>query len=85
MLSIAVKLQLFKLFVCAFMILDFRVILHFEHSPNFSLPMSQDIFRYNKFYSVTMMLSELALTRFEEIVENVGVIFGSRCLVPITT
>jgi len=28
------------------------------------------IFRYSQFYSVTMMLSELALPRFEEIVER---------------
>jgi len=32
--------------------------------------MCQNIFRYSKFYSVTMMLSELALPRFEEIVEK---------------
>jgi len=29
--------------------------------------MCQNIFTYSKFYSVTMMLSELALPRFEEI------------------
>ena len=32
--------------------------------------MCEDIFRYSKFYSVTMMLSELALPRFEDIVEK---------------
>ena len=52
------------------MILDYGVILRLEHLPNFSLLMWNVLkyfFRYSKFYSVTMMLSELALPRFEEI------------------
>jgi len=59
------------------MILDFGlgVILRLEHLPNFSLLMCyvkcvKIYFRYSKFYSVAMMLSELALPRFEEIVEK---------------
>jgi len=41
------------------------------------------IFRYSKFYSVTMMLSELALSRFEEIAEKYRCELGSRSLAPI--
>jgi len=54
------------------MILDYCVILHLEHLPNLVClcEMCQDIFRYSKFYSVTMMLSELASPCFEEIVEK---------------
>jgi len=52
------------------MILDFGVILRVEHLPNFSLLMRNVSKYYRKFYSVTMMWSELALPRFEEIVEK---------------
>jgi len=70
--SVAVKPQCLKLFACAFMISVYGVILRLEHLPSFSLPceMCQNIFRYSKFYSDTMMLSELALPRFEEIAEK---------------
>jgi len=40
-----------------------------EISP-FSSETCQNIFRYSKFYSVAMMLNELALPRFEEIFEK---------------
>ena len=54
------------------MILDFGVILRLVHLPTSVClcEMCQNIFRHSKFYSVTMMLSELALPRFEEIVEK---------------
>jgi len=56
------------------MILDFGVILRLEHLPNFILLMRNVskyfLDNYSKFYSVTMMLSKLALPRFEEIIEK---------------
>jgi len=66
------------------MIFEYGEILNLEHSVClFKINVSTYSLIYSKFHSVTMMLRELALTPFEEIVENVGVIYGSKCRVPI--
>jgi len=71
--SVAVILQLFKTFCLCFY--DIGLWCNFTSGAFAKLQSAyvkcvKIFFRYNKFYSVTLMLNELALPRFEEIAEK---------------
>jgi len=73
MLSIAVKLQLYKTLSLCFYDIELRCNFAsgaFAKLQSAYVKCVKILFRYSKLYSVTMMLSELALPRFKEIAEK---------------
>jgi len=70
---VAVKLRLFKSFACVFMMRRYGIILLQALWTNLDQRMSNALryfFRYTKYYSVTTMLTELNLHKFDTVIDK---------------